>query len=923
MPLSAATLLRTVIETMRLLTARWVFPLVLLVLFLAYGREQSRAGKAPSDAGESDAKAAEIPLPGEPAGATRCKVCHASEVEGYARSAMAHSLRRAAAEPAGTVTTLDSKVSMYSTPTGYWQSLQSAGNVSNYRIDYVIGSGNHANGYLVNMDGHLFQSPVAFYKSRNSYDLAPGYEKTQDPDFTRPVVEGCVFCHAGTELHVSGTENQFRAPVFPAEAITCERCHGPSEKHLANPRTGTIVNPAKLEPGARDSICEQCHLMGVARVPNPGREFRDFQPGQKLESTFTTYHDALPPDTPAREFKVISHVEQLAMSVCARRSQGRLWCGTCHDPHNTPAEPVQYYRSRCLSCHMDPFPKSHPGADSNCINCHMPRRDAQDGGHTAFTDHRIQRRPQTQPDLPPAGDIAAWREPTPDLQKRNLGIGYMNVGFQRRSSEFIIRGYRLLTEVQNQFASDPDLFNWMGTALLVGKKSSEAELAFDRALELNPTSAVEETNAAAAHQQAGDVEGTIIHLERAVAIDPLHLSATSLLINLYRQEGDATKANEVSDRVSALMKQPPDASSAGSFQPSAASALTSPTMAETAFKNIRVLKGVPSHQIIPTMRVITSSLGVQCSFCHVEGHFEDDAKPPKEIARTMMRMMFSINQNHFQGAREVTCYSCHRGAPKPATLPLIGDESTGNELPGSNPRETTTGLERETLPSELPTADQLIDNFIRVLGGASALEKITTRVETGSAQVEGKSIRVQILSKGPDKQLFIQHIVAGDSMTGLDGNTGWVSVPGRPIHDLSGSDLEAARLDADLQFALHIKRSFPELRVEYPEKVDGGEAYVVVGIREGSPPWKFFFDAQSGLLVRLVRYAESPLGLDSTRIDYKDYREVDGVKTPLSWTIARSGSGSIIRIEEIKQNVPIDDAEFLKPSAQTQKRPQP
>jgi hypothetical protein len=811
---------------------------------------------------------------------------------------------------------------MYSTPAGYWQSLQTAGNASNYHIDYVIGSGNHANGYLVNIDGHLFQSPVAFYKNRNSYDLAPGYEKTQDPDFTRPVAEGCVFCHAGTELHVSGTENQFRAPVFPAEAITCERCHGPSEKHLANPKAGTIVNPAKLEPDARDSICEQCHLMGVARVPNPGREFRDFQPGQKLESTFTTYHEASPPDAPAREFKVISHVEQLAMSVCARRSQGRLWCGTCHDPHNKPAEPVQYYRSRCLSCHGDPFPKAHPNADSNCINCHMPRRDAQDGGHTAFTDHRIQRRPQPQSDLPPAGEIAAWREPTPDLQKRNLGIGYLNAGFQRRSSEFIIRGYRLLTEVQNQFSSDPELFTWMGTALLVGKKSSEAELAFDRALELNPASAVEETNAAAAHQQAGDIDGTITHLERAVAIDPLHLPATSLLINLYRQQGSATKADELSDRVSALLKPQLDPSSAGSFQPGPASALASPAMAEAVFKNIKVLKGVPSQQIIPAMRVIASSLGVQCSFCHVQGHFEDDAKPPKEVARTMMRMMSSINQNHFEGAREVTCYSCHRGSPKPATIPLIGNEPTGNELTASRlPRGPATDLEHETLPSELPTADQLIDHFVRALGGASALEKIMTRVETGSAQVEGKSFHVQILNKGPDKRLFVQHTAAGDSITALDGNTGWVIAPGRPLHELSGPELEATRLDADLQFALHIKQSFPELRVEYPETVDGREAYVVLGIREGSPPWKFFFDGQSGLLLRLMRYAESPLGLDSTQIDYQDYREVDGVKTPLSWTIARSESSTNIRIEEIKQNVPIDDAEFLAPSPQKRSKP--
>jgi hypothetical protein len=122
---------------------------------------------------------------------------------------------------------------------------------------------------------------------------------------------------------------------------------------------------------------------------------------------------------------------------------------------------------------------------------------------------------------------------------------------------------------------------------------------------------------------------------------------------------------------------------------------------------------------------------------------------------------------------------------------------------------------------------------------------------------------------------------------------------------------------------LHIKQLFPELRVEYPETVDHREAYVVMAMREGQPPWKFYFDAQSGLLVRLVRYAGSPLGLDPTEIDYRDYREVDDVKTPFRWTIARAGSRSTFQIKEIRQNVPIDDAKFVKPSPPVLKHPKP
>ena len=881
---------------------------LLLVCFVPSGLGQAQGnGTAPSSS-----QIAAAPFSSEPKGASRCKVCHSAEVEGYARSAMAHALRQAGTEPSGTVAIPNGKITAYSSPNGSWQRLEASGDVTNYHIDYVIGSGNHASGYLVDIAGHLFQSPLAFYKSRNAYDLAPGYEKTQDPDFTRPVAEGCVFCHAGSALHISGTDNQYRSPVFPAEAISCERCHGPTEKHLADPRAGTIVNPTKLEPGARDSICEQCHLMGVTRVLNPGREFRDFQPGQRLESTFTTYHDVLPANVAPGTFKVISHVEQLALSTCARSSQGQLWCGTCHDPHNKPAQPVEYYRSRCLTCHTGKFPAAHPDTESNCIGCHMPRRDAQDGGHTAFTDHRIQRRPQAQTGAAPSGDIAAWREPAPDLQKRNLGIAYVSAGLQRRSANSLVRGYQLLTEVQNEFPSDPEIFTSMGTALLIGKQSSEAEFAFERALQLRPESAVAETNVAAAHQQAGDIAGTMAHLERAVSLDPIHLPAASALIDLYRQHGDVTKANDLAEKVRTLMEEQPGRDLHGTDHQKSASTSSSPKTAEAVFKNLKVLNSIPSDQLLPSMRFITSSLGVECGFCHVEGHFDDDTKKEKQTARSMMRMMTAINHNHFDGMREVTCYSCHRGSPRPMDIPAVAGEVA--------PRAADLGDSRPQ--TQLPTADQIIENFIRALGGADALEKITTRIEKGSIQIDGKSLGVELFDKGSDKELFIQHAPAGDSSTGLDGNSGWVSVPNRPMRDLTGSDLDAARADADLKFALHIREIFPDLRVEYPETVDGREAYVVVGTREGRPAWKFFFDSQSGLLVRTVRYADSPLGLDPTQIDYGDYRVVDGVKTPFTWTIARPGSRFVIRVREVQQNVPIDDERFRRPSAKTEKSSQ-
>jgi hypothetical protein len=877
---------------------RLLVVLGLLVAMVSWGRGQS-SNRA---AARSGAKIPAQPIVSEPAGAGRCQFCHPSQVEGYARSAMAHSLRRAGQEPEGTVNAPEAKITMYSSPTGYWQRLQSGGEVTNYPIDYVIGSGNHASGYLLNLAGHLFQSPVAYYSSRHAYDLAPGYEDLANPDFTRPIAEGCLYCHAGSALHIPGTSNQYRSPAFSAEAITCERCHGSAEKHLSDPRAGTIINPAKLELAARQSICEQCHLLGVGRVLNPGKKFGDFRPGQRLEDVFTTYRNVSPQGADGEKFKVISHVEQLARSTCERSSNGQMWCGTCHDPHNTPAQPVQFFRSKCLSCHQEKFPSSHPDQQSNCIGCHMPRRDAKDGGHTAFTDHRIQRRPAAQPALPDHTDIAAWREPVPDLQKRNLGIAYVNVGAERRSPPLVVRGYRMLTEVQDQFSTDSAVFTTLGTALLLGKQSSEAELAFERALQLDPDSVAGETNAASAYLQAGDIDRAVFHLERAVTMDPLHLPADMPLIDLYKRQGNVAKAAELAGKLSAAMDRP-SAGAGVEILPG-----SSPPAAEAVFKNIQVLKGISSDQLIPAMRFITASLGVECSYCHVQDHFDKDDKKPKQIARDMMRMMFAIDKQSFAGNREVTCYSCHRGSPKPQAVPTVENELQPKP-------QTAVPPPPQELAVSMPTAGQLIDNYIRALGGVGAIEKITSREEHGTATLGGQAIRIEVFAQVPDKQAVIRHLPTGDSRTVFDGHAGWSTMPGRPLRDMHGADLDAARMDADLHFPLHIKQAFAELRVEYPERVGDQEAYVISCSRVGQPLTKLYFDKQSGLLERLIRFAESPLGLVPTQIDYEDYRIVDGVELPYRRTVAGPGESSIIQLEQIRQNVPIDDARFSNPTS--------
>ena len=835
----------------------------------------------------------------QPAGIELCVVCHPDEVRGFAQSAMAHALRRSGQEPEGSVTAHGSTITMHNSPTGFVQTLQNSGDKSDYRVDYVIGSGEHASGYLVNIGGHLFQSPVAFYKSRQSYDVAPGYENQPDPDFTRPISEECLLCHSGQSLHVPGTLNQYSPPVFAAEGITCERCHGPSQRHLADPRAGTMLNPSIMERAARDSICEQCHLFGVARVPNPGKKISDFMPGQPLENTFTIYRNVMPEGAPAGDFKVISHVEQLALSACARNSEGRLWCVTCHNPHERLQKSPAYYRSRCLSCHAANWTTvAHPGRDSECLACHMPRRDAKDGGHTVFTDHRIQKRPEVPIELPANSSISAWREPALELQQRNRGIAYIDVGMQRHSSSFIIQGYRALTEVQNQFANDPQFFQWIGEALLVAKQTSDAKLAFNRAQQLEPDSALAQARAASPYIQEGDDTRATAHLERAVELDPLFLPAISTLSSLYEKNGNSTAVAELSAKTRLAMS----AGSADGILGARPPAMPAGKTTEDVFKNIQILRGIPADQLVPAMEFMASSLGVECTFCHAEGGFEKDDKKPKQTAREMIRMMSAINSNSFEGRREVTCYSCHRGSSKPLGTPALEGEYRSNQR-----------LE-PTLPKNLPTVDEVLQRYVSALGGASAIQKIISRIETGHTDVGGKSLPVEIFVQSPDKWALVRHLPEGQSTTVYDGRSGWFSTPGRNPRELLPADLEAARLDADLQLPLHVRQMFPALRVEYPETVAGREADVLFAEREGRPAAKFYFDNQSGLLVQVTRYSESALGLNDWQVDYADYRDVDGVQVPFRVTLSEPGSSSTVQFEQIQHNMAIDPAKFSKPA---------
>ena len=329
-----------------------------------------------------------------------------------------------------------------------------------------------------------------------------------------------------------------------------------------------------------------------------------------------------------------------------------------------------------------------------------------------------------------------------------------------------------------------------------------------------------------------------------------------------------------------------------------------PKPAEQVYKNITHFKGTPADQILPAMQFMASALNVQCDFCHVGGKPEADDKPAKKTARDMIAMTMNINKTSFNGRLQVTCFTCHHGLEHPAGVPPV-TESDGMLRP---PAPAATGA---------PTpADEVLAKYTTALGGADALRKVTTRVMKGALSVGGSQTPIEVIAKAPNRRVSISHTANGDSYTAFDGTVGWLGNTGRPAREMSAAESAAAGLDAEFHLALRFKEIFPQVRANRAETIDGVPCNVLTATAPGRPPVRFYFAKESGLLVRLVRYAETPIGRNPTQVDYADYRDVGGAKVPFRWSISRPSGRFTIQIAEAQANVTIDEGRFARPAGE-------
>ena len=338
-----------------------------------------------------------------------------------------------------------------------------------------------------------------------------------------------------------------------------------------------------------------------------------------------------------------------------------------------------------------------------------------------------------------------------------------------------------------------------------------------------------------------------------------------------------------------------------------------PLLTDDLYTSVQILKGIPVDTFLDAMGMFASSLGTDCTYCHVKAAALDrtqfaTATPLIQRARQMIVMMRTLNQTYFRGEPRVTCFTCHRGAFAPVTAPSLA-------LQYGTPDEDPNVM--DFVPETRVTVDQVFDRYIAALGGAERLAGMTSFVAKGTYagyDTGFEEFPVEVFAKAPAQRTWIVSTIDGPSPRVFDGRNGWRAGPDAPapVVPLTAGNLDLARMEAIVAFPAGIKQAFDKWEVG-ATFIDDREVQLVQGTRAGQLPLNLYFDAESGLLVRMVRWNLTPVGPVPIQVNYTDYRDVAGVKTPFSWTFTQTHMEMTIQLSEVQPNVPVDAARFARP----------
>ncbi|MGD0200443.1 MAG: hypothetical protein ABSD27_06800 [Bryobacteraceae bacterium] len=252
--------------------------------------------------------------------------------------------------------------------------------------------------------------------------------------------------------------------------------------------------------------------------------------------------------------------------------------------------------------------------------------------------------------------------------------------------------------------------------------------------------------------------------------------------------------------------------------------------------------------------------------------------------------------------------------------PAASFQAATQEKPAAAPAATAPAATAPaaTAPAatqeRLPAAAEVLERYAAAVGG-KALERLTSRVSKGTIEVVtfGSSGTFEQYIKAPDRVINISSFPGfGDVIQAVNGQAGWASMPDSGMRDLAGPELALMRRGAELNRPLHLKEQYATLAVTAKTKVGGRDAYVVQATPAAGPAETWYFDVETGLMVKAELASES--GGTAFTMYLEDYKEIDGIKLPYTLRQETPSFAVNIRITEVTHNVPIEDSRFAKPA---------
>jgi hypothetical protein len=406
-------------------------------------------------------------------------------------------------------------------------------------VTHVFSAGSYGLALYSRRNGRLIHLPIDYYAQAKKWDLDP-MAFGGNPRMNVQLDTFCISCHSDEPA------KRFDDPL--PGGIGCERCHGPSKKHVTSQKAEDTIGPAQLSARRQLDLCTQCH-QSTFEQQKPGRDHFDFHPGENLDAFRVNFlEDPAEPD----RVKLLAHAERLVRSACWRASKDKMTCTSCHDPHvSSISEPESYWDGKCLGCHdtqaCTDTPAHRAAEGDHCWHCHMRRGPTSKLPLVTITDHWIQKRPPPmKPDAPVAPHaLIPWSQfiGEPVVDAGAAARAYADAGLMDEAVK------RAVDAVAT--APSAPLYDLLASAYIAKYRVPDAGRAFQAALRIDPDDETALLGYARVMLDARRADEATHAFERMLAIDPENVAALETWGVYLARTGDRARAIDLFRRAAA------------------------------------------------------------------------------------------------------------------------------------------------------------------------------------------------------------------------------------------------------------------------------------------------------------------------------------------------------------------------------------